>query len=84
MLVTQTDRDVETIRLDKENTVRTLRDQLLRLMASGQDDSGFPILRKESEATEGMRLVGFIGANELEHALSVSVADLARSHLMHV
>jgi len=46
----------------------------LRVTTSGQDDCGFPILRKDSEAIEGMRLVGFIGANELEHALSV-VAD---------
>jgi chloride channel 3/4/5 len=84
LLVTQTDRDVEAIRLDKENTVKTLRDQLLRLMASGQDDSGFPILRKESEATEGMRLVGFIGANELEHALSAFVPGLARLNLNRV
>jgi chloride channel 3/4/5 len=79
-----TDRDVEVIRLDKENTVRSLRDQLLRLTTSGQDDSGFPILRKEPETAEGMRLVGFIGANELEHALSESIADLACLHLMHV
>jgi len=67
-------RDVEVIRLDRKNTVRSLRDQLFKLLASGHDDSGFPILRKDSSDDDGMRLVGYIGVNELEHALSV-VAD---------
>lgn len=67
-------RDVEVIQLDKKNTVRSLRDQLLKLMASGHDDSGFPILRKDSTDVDDMRLVGYIGTNELEHALSI-VAD---------
>ncbi|KAK0212563.1 chloride channel [Desarmillaria ectypa] len=67
-----TDRDVEVIRLDRPNTVESLRDQLQTLLSSGNDDGGFPILRTDSE--EGMRMVGYIGANELEHALSI-VAD---------
>jgi chloride channel 3/4/5 len=54
------------IRLDKKNTVKSLRDQLFALTASGNDDSGFPILRTDN----GLRMVGYIGANELEHALS--------------
>lgn len=54
------------IRLDKKNTVKSLRDQLFTLTASGNDDSGFPILRTDN----GFRMVGYIGANELEHALS--------------
>ena len=33
------------------------------------DDGGFPILRHDEE---GSRMVGYIGANELEHALSGS------------
>ncbi|KAI0358560.1 hypothetical protein OH77DRAFT_1494220 [Trametes cingulata] len=66
-----TDRDVDVIRVDRENTVKSLRDQLQDLVESGNSDSGFPILRPDGE---GMRMVGYIGANELEHALSI-VAD---------
>lgn len=57
------------IRLDKKNTVKSLRDQLFTLTASGNDDSGFPILRTDNSEI-GLRMVGYIGANELEHALS--------------
>lgn len=70
-----TSRDVEVIRLDKKNTVKSLRDQLFILTASGNDDSGFPILRTDVNE-HGFRMVGYIGANELEHALSI-VADEA-------
>ena len=70
----QTDRDADTIRLDEENTVRSLRDQLLRLVAV-EEDAGFPILRQEES---GLRMLGYIGAGELEHALSI-VADEADS-----
>jgi len=59
------------IRLDRTNTVKSLRDQLQEVFRSGNDDSGFPILRKD-DAHDDMRLVGYIGANELEHALSPS------------
>ncbi|KAI8993999.1 chloride channel [Trametes punicea] len=65
------DRDVDVIRVDRENTVKSLRDQLQELVDSGNSDSGFPILRPDGE---GMRMIGYIGANELEHALSI-VAD---------
>ncbi|KAG6820743.1 hypothetical protein H0H93_012389 [Arthromyces matolae] len=65
--------DTEVIELDKKNTVTSLRDQLVALMRSGNDDSGFPILRPDINQ-DGMRMVGYIGANELEHALSL-VAD---------
>ncbi|TFK44756.1 voltage-gated chloride channel [Crucibulum laeve] len=68
-----TSRDVEVIRLDHKNTVESLRDQLLSLTSSGNDDGGFPILRRDTN-DDGMRMVGYIGANELEHALSI-VAD---------
>ncbi|KAK0195698.1 chloride channel [Armillaria mellea] len=67
------DRDVEVIRLDRSNTVESLRNQLQTLLSSGNDDGGFPILRTDGEE-EDMRMVGYIGANELEHALSI-VAD---------
>jgi chloride channel 3/4/5 len=62
-------RDAKVIRLDQENTVKSLRDQLFTLTASGNDDSGFPILRAEN-SHGGYRMLGYIGANELEHALS--------------
>ncbi|KAG7440030.1 uncharacterized protein BT62DRAFT_938454 [Guyanagaster necrorhizus] len=70
-----TDRDVEIIRLDRPNTVESLRDQLQTLLSSGNDDGGFPILRTDGDEG-GLRMVGYIGANELEHALSI-VADHA-------
>lgn len=63
----QTDREAAVIRLDESNTVMSLRDQLLALIKSGNADSGFPILREDGD---GQRMVGYIGANELEHALS--------------
>ena len=40
---------------------------------SVEEDAGFPILKQEED---GQRMVGYIGANELEHALSI-VADEA-------
>jgi chloride channel 3/4/5 len=70
-----TNRDVDVISIDRENTVETLRDQLQNLLVSGHDDAGFPILTSAVDE-EGTRLVGYIGASELEHALSV-VADVA-------
>ncbi|GJF00679.1 chloride channel [Phanerochaete sordida] len=66
-----TDRDVEVIRLDHDNNVKSLRDKLQTLILSGRHDSGLPIVRDDDH---GSRLVGYIGANELEHALSI-VAD---------
>lgn len=62
-------RDAQVIRLDGKNTVKSLRDQLQALLASGNDDSGFPILRVIGD-DDDLRMVGYIGANELEHALS--------------
>jgi chloride channel 3/4/5 len=67
----QTDRDVEVIRVDRENTVESLRDQLQALLCAGHDDVGFPILKKDKDDEEGTRMMGYIGANELEHALSL-------------
>jgi len=71
--------DVEVIRLDKKNTVKSLRDQLLTLTSSGNDDGGFPILRNDQN-DGGMRMIGYIGANELEYALSI-VADEAEDQV---
>ncbi|KAF9268924.1 hypothetical protein L218DRAFT_954350 [Marasmius fiardii PR-910] len=64
-------RDVEVIRLDRPNTVESLRDQLQVLIALGNEDSGFPILKRDG-CDDRMRMVGYIGANELEHALSLA------------
>jgi chloride channel 3/4/5 len=59
------------IEIGNSNTVRTLRDQLARLVRAGYADTGFPIL--ETDAANGKsRMLGFIGGNELEHALSRS------------
>ncbi|KAG1816060.1 chloride channel [Suillus subaureus] len=65
-----TDRDVDVIRVDRHNTVESLRDQLQLLLNAEHDDGGFPILRPNRDE-DGMRLVGYIGASELEHALTV-------------
>ena len=44
-----------------------LRDQLERAVSSGETDGGFPVVREEHDQ---LKLVGYIGVNELEHALS--------------
>ncbi|KAI0645812.1 chloride channel [Trametes meyenii] len=75
-----TDRDVDVVRVDRENTVKSLRDQLQELVEAGNSDSGFPILRPDGE---GMRMVGYIGANELEHALSIVADDPDRVISFH-
>ncbi|KAF9450421.1 hypothetical protein P691DRAFT_810365 [Macrolepiota fuliginosa MF-IS2] len=67
-----TSQDVDVIKLDEKNTTMSLRDKLLALNMSGNDDGGFPILRKDR--SDELRMVGYIGASELEHALSI-VAD---------
>jgi len=64
------DREVEVINIGHLNTVHTLRDQLARLVATGYADTGFPIIRPNEDRKS--QLLGFIGANELEHALSTS------------
>ena len=75
----QTDRNVDTIRLDEDNTVKSLRDQLLNLV-SFEEDGGFPILRQDDG---GLRMLGYIGANELEHALSIVADDADASVIFH-
>jgi len=76
------DRDVDVIRVDRQNTVETLRDQLQNLLISGHDDAGFPILSDIKE-DGGTRLVGYIGASELEHALSIVADDANQEVLFH-
>ncbi len=71
----QTDREVEVIRVENNNTVKYLRDKLQTLILAGNDDSGFPILREDEG---GSRMVGYIGANELEHALSRPLSNSYR------
>jgi chloride channel 3/4/5 len=66
----QMDSGVEVINVAHSNTVRTLRDQLARLEAAGYANTGFPIIRKDENGKAQM--LGFIGVNELEHALSAS------------
>ena len=66
-MLPQTDRDVHVVRVEDANTVKTLRDKLQALLDAGRHDSGFPIVREDDG---GPRMVGYIGANELEHALS--------------
>lgn len=68
-LCAQADRDVPVIRLDYDNTVRSVRDQLVALVDSGYEDGVIPVLRKADDE-DNVRLVGVIGASELEHALS--------------
>jgi chloride channel 3/4/5 len=60
--------DVPFIRVDEKNTVSSLTTRLLSLTSSGNDDSGFPILQNDVNSN-GLRMVGYIGSNELDHAL---------------
>ncbi|KDR75843.1 hypothetical protein GALMADRAFT_248571 [Galerina marginata CBS 339.88] len=69
-----TSRDVEVIRLDRKNTVKSLKSQLINLTSSGAEDTGLPILRGDTN-DDGFRMVGYIGSNELEHALSLVAED---------
>ncbi|CAE6419770.1 unnamed protein product, partial [Rhizoctonia solani] len=63
-----TDRKVETIVVEEDNTVRALRDKLLVAVHDGNGDGGIPILQREDA---GHRMVGYIGTSELEHALTI-------------
>ena len=64
------DSEVEVIDVARSNTVRTLRDQLASLEAAGYANTGFPIIR--TDENRRAQMLGFIGGNELEHALSAS------------
>lgn len=77
------DRDVPILRADKLNTVRSLMELVLQVMSHGLVDTGFPVLVKETIPEEegrtpfAMRVVGFLGLHELEHALCTSFIDTA-------
>lgn len=60
------DRNCGIIRLDEKNTVKSLRDKLQQSALKGYADSGFPILKVDRL---NVKVVGYIGMNELEHAL---------------
>ncbi|KAI0247875.1 hypothetical protein BJV78DRAFT_1285234 [Lactifluus subvellereus] len=62
------DRDVEAIHFGHSNTVCTCGTNLQRLLLQATD-IGFPILRSDEDGRS--RMLGFIGGNELEHALSI-------------
>ncbi|KAF9049790.1 chloride channel [Panaeolus papilionaceus] len=64
-------REVDVIRVDQKNTVTDLKELLA---SSTADDNGFPILRGDANDA-GLRMVGYIGVNELEHALSLVAED---------
>ncbi|KAH9485429.1 H(+)/Cl(-) exchange transporter 5 [Psilocybe cubensis] len=67
-------RDADVIRVDKKNTVSSLKAQVMSLTSSGSDDGGFPLVRKDIN-DDGYRMVGYIGLNELEHALALVSDD---------
>ena len=71
-----TDRNVDVINIDDQNTVASLRAQLSRVFSLGSLDGGFPIVTKTdmSHASPGgFNMIGYISHNELEHALSACV-----------
>lgn len=74
------DREAPTLRADKPHTVRELTGRLLELVRLGYEDAGFPVLVKEAAVDrEGrtypvLRVLGFLGINEMEHALN-ALAD---------
>ncbi|EJU02325.1 clc channel [Dacryopinax primogenitus] len=68
MVTDVTNRKVDVIRTVQDNTVKSLRDKLISAVNAGNGDSGFPIL---AHAEDGEKMIGYIGANELEHALSI-------------
>ncbi|KAL1411308.1 hypothetical protein Q8F55_002259 [Vanrija albida] len=76
----QMDRDAPTLRADKPHTVRELTGKLLELVRLGYADAGFPVLVKEpaidreGRPTSVLRVLGFLGINEVEHALT-ALAD---------
>ena len=84
------------IRGDKGHTVATLTAKMHKLIELGLGDTGFPVLVKEESLPgsmaappsaqasnrNGLRVVGFLGLNELAHALckhSSGSSDLSHS-----
>ncbi|KIP06962.1 hypothetical protein PHLGIDRAFT_71807 [Phlebiopsis gigantea 11061_1 CR5-6] len=79
-IIDVTDRDAHVVRIEDRDTVKTLRDKLQALLDAGRHDGGFPIVRADDG---GLRMVGYIGANELEHALSIVADDADRRVTFH-
>ncbi|OAX39995.1 hypothetical protein K503DRAFT_809553 [Rhizopogon vinicolor AM-OR11-026] len=77
-----TDRHVDVIRVDENNTVESLRNRLQSLLNAGRDDSGFPILKPNRDG-DGMRMIGYIGTSELEHALSIVAENATEAVRIH-
>jgi hypothetical protein len=68
-----TDHKVDVINIDNQNTVASLRAQLSRVFSLGSLDGGFPIVTKADMSHKGpggLKMIGYISHNELEHALS--------------
>ena len=72
------EQDLPVLRADKSHTVRSLTGKLLELARDGMADSGFPVLQREpgilgdDRISSGLRVVGFIGMAEMDHALGTS------------
>jgi chloride channel 3/4/5 len=71
-----TDRHVAFLRADHVHTVRSLTGRLLEMARGGLGDTGFPVLVRDTGGKEPerkqkgpLRVVGYLGINELEHAL---------------
>lgn len=57
---------MDIIQSDELNTVKSLRDKLQEVLRIGFGE-GFPVTNSER------KLIGYIGTNELEHALGTSL-----------
>lgn len=66
----QVELEVGIIRIDTSTMVNTLRDQLPTVVASGYADGRLPILYQDDG---GSRMVGYTGASDLKHALSMHI-----------
>jgi len=79
-----TDRNVDTINIDDQNTVASLRRQLSRVFSLGSLDGGFPIVTRADMSHTGpggLKMIGYISHNELEHALSACILRMVWSPL---
>lgn len=68
------DTGIEYISLEQKNTVASLQRKITRLaLGMGYTDGGFPIVIKDTTSEEGLRMVGYIAAQELEHGLNTYI-----------
>ena len=78
-----TDRSVDVLNIDDQNTVASLGAQLSRVFSVGSLDGGFPIITKADMShagSGGLKMVGYISHNELEHALSAYTLPTCENH----